>query len=153
MATSRQASELATHTLPATSCECSRSTVEPDETNVTPPPRRRAPEPNTRSVSSNPARANSPSHTASLNPSGAAPTEPIPQVGEEGVPQGGVHRVAVRPHDGLLASPEQTGRDPRLLEDTPGDRAVVGPTPAPRRHLRGRAQGGEIADAAGQERR
>src|SRR5205823_7410319 len=74
MATSRQASEFATHTLPATSCECSRSTVEPDETNVTPPPRRRAPEPNTRSVSSNPARANSPSHTASLNPSGVVST-------------------------------------------------------------------------------
>src|SRR2546427_12783461 len=67
MATSRQTSEFATHAVPAVSCECSRSTVDPDEPNVMLAPWRRAPEPNTTSVSSNPARRDSPSHTASQN--------------------------------------------------------------------------------------
>src|SRR5690348_9096491 len=56
------------------SIECSRSTVDPDATNVTPSRRTRAPEPKTRSVRSKSPAANGPVHTASQNQSAATCT-------------------------------------------------------------------------------
>jgi hypothetical protein len=74
MLASRHASEFDTRGPSGASNDCSRSTVAPPLTNVTPPSRRRPPEPATMSVRSKFPSSKAPSQTASQNHSSVVST-------------------------------------------------------------------------------